>query len=173
MKITTIAFIVLVFSPLVIYTQATGTAQSYVGFKYKVVTPDSTLPNGVKHVGGTLVGEIEADPVVGISQVEKGTIKMLWLEESTGRDGSRITGWKVVDVLSFPALSKTDNIFFVGDPVIECRRGGNYIYNLVGVGRIFRRQGIFKPSKLWVVNTETQKFEPLKLAGVTCEYSEP
>ena len=120
-----------------------------------------------------MIGDIEADPVYEIADVEKGKTRMLWLNASTGKDSTGVTGWKVLDVLSFPALLKSDYLFFAGDPSIECRRSGRDIPNLIGVGRIIRRQEIYKPSKLWVANLETKKFEPLVLAGVKCVYSEP
>ena len=150
-----------------------ATGSKYVGYKYKGVTPESTLPNGVKHFGGGLIGDIDADPVYGISQVALRNTKMLWLEVSTGRDASGITGWLVKDVLSFPALTKSDYLFFAGDPAAECKRAGQTIEELVGVGKISRKLGIFTPSKLWVPNLKTEKFEPVKVAGVTCTYSEP
>jgi hypothetical protein len=145
----------------------------YIGFEYKSVVPSATLPNGVKHFGGGLIGKIDTDPVHGISQVAKGRTKMLWLEVSTGQDAGGITGWRVKDVLAFPALAKSDYVFFAGDPAIKCRRRGTEIVNLVGVGRIVRRQAIFRPSKLWIANLSTEKFERMSLAGVKCEYSEP
>jgi hypothetical protein len=127
----------------------------------------------VKHFGGGLIGKIDADPVHGISQVEKGRTKMLWLEVSTGQDAGGVSGWRVKDVLVFPALTRSDYIFFAGDPAILCRQRGTEIVNLVGVGRIARREAIFRPSRLWVANLRTEKFEPMSLAGVKCEYSEP
>jgi hypothetical protein len=145
----------------------------YIGYEYKGVRPSETLPNGVKHFGGGLIGKIDAEPVHGISEVSRGRTKMLWLEVSTGQDTGGVTGWRVKDVLAFPALAKTDYVFFAGDPAILCRRRGSEIVNLVGVGRILRRQGIFRPSKLWVANISSEKFERISLAGVKCEYSEP
>jgi hypothetical protein len=151
---------------------ATIEQSPYVNYEYKGVVPDTTLPNGVKHFGGGLIGDINADPVYGISQVQKGKLKMLWLEVSTGKDASGITGWKVIDVLAFPALTKSDYLFFYGDPAIGCTRAGKDIPNLVGVGKIIRRQG-FRPAKLWVADLTTKKFKPLSVSGIKCEYSEP
>lgn len=53
----------------------------------------------------------------------------------------RSTGWQVRDVLAFPALTKSDHLFYMYDPAIDCRRNGKDIPNLVGIGRIYRRQG--------------------------------
>lgn len=150
------------------------TGAAYIDYKYTGVNPESVLPNGVKHFGGGLIGDIDADPVYGISTVAKGKTNMLWLEVSTGRDRtSSVTGWRVLDVLAFPALTKTDYLFFANDPAIQCRREGRDIPDLVGVGKISRSRGIFRPTKLWVPNLLTKKFAPVTLTGVNCEYSEP
>lgn len=157
--------------PAALFAQAK--ASKYIGYKYVGVTPESTLPNGVKHLGGGLVGNVDADPVYGISQVQLRTTKMLWLEVSTGRDTSGVTGWEVKDVLSFSTLKKSDYLYFPYDPGIECKRAGKPIEELIGVGQIFPRTGIFKPTKLWMANLKTEKFEPVKVAGMICTYSEP
>ena len=150
-----------------------GAGSRYINYEYAGVTPSATLPNGVKHLGGGMIGDFEADPVYGISQLEKGRLKMLWLEVSTGQNERGVTGWKVLDVLSFPSPRATDHIFFYGDPAIDCRRNGAEIPNLVGVGRIMRRQETFKPSKLWAADLIARKFKPVSLAGVKCIYSVP
>ena len=174
MRSTILFVIVLCLVPLASLAQTKpATTSKYVGYKYKGVTPESTLPNGVKHFGGSLIGNIDADPVYGISSVAAGNTKMLWLEVSTGRDTSGVTGWLVKDVLSFPALAKSDYLFFAGDPAIECKRAGKPIAELVGTGKIFRNLGLFKPSKLWIPNLKTERFDPIKVAGITCIYSEP
>ena len=174
MRSTILCIIALSLIPTFGGAQTTSATRSkYVGYKYKGVTPESTLPNGVKHFGGSLIGNIDADPVYGVSSVAIRTNKMLWLEVSTGQDATGVTGWEVKDVLSFPSLTKADYLFFVGDPAIECRRAGKPMENLVGVGRIFRKTGLFKPTKLWSPNVASVKFEPVKVAGVVCTYSEP
>lgn len=145
----------------------------YINYRYKGIPPSNTLPNGVRHWGGGLIGDFDSDPVYGVSQVGKGNTKMLWFEVSTGQDDSGVTGWQVMDVLAFPAMPKTDYLLLTPDPSIECHRNGNDIPNLVGVGRIIPRQQIFRPSKLWIANLETKKFEPTSLTGIKCQYAEP
>jgi hypothetical protein len=161
---------------VVLLLQSTLFAQTrspYLGFEYKGVIPGKTLSNGVKHLGGGMIGDINADPVYGISQVQKGTTKMLWFEVSTGQDATGVTGWKVLDVLTFSSLARTRYVFFVGDPAISCSRGRKTLENLVGEGRIIRSRGRFIPSNLWTANLRTKKFERVAVSGVTCEYSEP
>ena len=172
MKIGAATIFAVLFVSAITFGQA-GDDKRYLDYEYKGVNPSSMLPNGVKHMGGGLIGDYDADPVYGISQVEKGKTKMLWLEVSTGRDSSGVTGWKVLDVLSFRALGPANYIFFIGDPAISCSRNGKEIPNLVGIGRIVRRQGIFKPSNLWTADLITKRFKPTDAYGVKCQYSEP
>ena len=145
----------------------------YLGYKYKAVLPGKTLPNGVTEIGGSLIGDINADPVHEIASVQKRKTRMLWLNVSTGQDSGGVTGWKVLDVISFPALVKTDYLFFTGDPAIGCTRSGKEIPNLVGVGKILRKRAIFQPSKLWVADLKTKKFKSISTSGIKCGYSEP
>lgn len=165
--------IVLLLNLLLNASAFSQTYSEYIGYEYEGVRPGTTLPNGVKLLGGGLIGDVEADPVYGVSEVQKGKIKMIWLEVSTGQDASGVTGWKVLDVLGFSALARTRYVFFIGDPAIGCRRGGKEIPNLVGEGRIIRARNVFVPSNLWVANLDRKKFERISLAGVRCEYSEP
>jgi hypothetical protein len=172
MKSTILIFVIVLSAGSYVYSQTAG-ASRYIGYKYKGVLPSKTLPNGVKDMGGSLIGDIDDDPVYEIASVEKGKTKMLWLNESTGKDSTGVTGWKVLDVLSFGGLTKSDYLFFYGDPAIGCTRSGKDIPNVVGVGRIIRKQGIFRPSKLWVADLATKKFKSLSVSGIKCEYSEP
>ena len=172
MNLRIIGMIAVLFLPALASAQQADGAK-YIGYEYKNVNPGKTLANGVKSMGGGLIGDVRADPAYEIAEVEKGKVKMLWLNVSTGLDSTGVTGWKVLDVLSFPTLLKSDYLLVYGDPGIQCVRGGKDIPNLVGVGRILRKQRIFKPSKLWIANIETKKFELTPIRGVKCEYSEP
>jgi hypothetical protein len=170
MKIKLLAIItVFVFSS----TAFSQSGAEYIGYEFPSVLPGTVLPNGVKELGGALIGDINADPVYGIAQVQKGKTKMLWLEVSTGQDAKGVKGWKVLDVLTFASLARTRYIFFTGDPSIGCKRKGEVVANLVGDGRIDRARGRFVPSNLWVANIETKKFERIPVGGIMCEYSEP
>lgn len=152
---------------------AQGSKSLYINYEYEGVLPGKTLPNGVIELGGSLIGDIDADPVHSIAHTQDRRTTMLWLVVSTGKDAKGITGWKVIDVLSFPMLSKTQYLFVSGDPAIYCRKNGNEIQNLVGVGRIDRKNWRLVPSRLWIADLNTKQFSQLDLAGVKCEYSEP
>ena len=47
---------------------STTTGSQFIEYRYKGVTPPYLLPNGVKHLGGGLIGDVNADPVYGIAQ---------------------------------------------------------------------------------------------------------
>ena len=151
----------------------TAERDKHIGYEYVGVNPGKLLPNGFKHLGGGLIGDYNADPVYGISQLEKGKTKMLWLEVSTGQNSTGVTGWLVKDALVFPRFPATDYLFLIGDPAIICQRFGKEIPNLVGVGKIVRQAGVFKPSKLWIADLKTENFKPESITGVKCVYSEP
>ena len=170
MKLFILILVTVVFVPAMSFAQARST---YVNYRYEGVVPGKNLPNGVKHLGGGMMGDYDAETVYGVSQVQRGRTKMLWLEASTGRDESGITGWRVLDVVSFPNLTKADHLLFANDPSILCRRNRKEITDLVGVGRINMRRGVFTPSRLWTANLKTGRFVPLKLTGVVCEFSAP
>ncbi len=171
MRTLTILFILFA-SAAAVHPQAADGSR-YIGLVYKAVNPGSQMPDALTHNGGGLIGDIDADPLTGIAMVDKGKTRMLWLEISEGRDSTGVTAWRVKDVLSFPAATTRDYIFFHGDPAIECKQNGRYIPNLVGIGRIFRSRMTYVPSRLWTANLKTLKFEPYSTKGVKCEYSEP
>ncbi len=176
MKRTASVLIALLIVPGLAVAQARNQANAgakYINYKYKGVNPESRLPNGVKHLGGALIGDVEADPVYAISHVTVGKTTMLWLDVSTGRDARGVTGWRVLDVVVFPLVTKSDHVFFHGDPAIECKRAGKEVPNLVGIGKIVPRQDVFKPAKVWIANPRTKKFVPTTVAGLKCIYSEP
>jgi hypothetical protein len=166
--------IALLLIPVAALAQTKAAASKYVGYTYSGVRPETLLPNGVKHLGGGLVGDFDANPVYGISRVTKGTTTMLWLEVSTGRDVTGITGWRVLDALTFPALRATQHLAYAVDPAIGCMRNGKELTDdTVMIGQVFRKLGVYKPEKVWTANLKTGKFESSSVAGLKCTYSEP
>jgi hypothetical protein len=150
------------------YSQANGSR--YIGRKYTDFTSSKALPKGVKVVGTWDIGDRNSAPAYGIAEVEKGNTTMLWLTVTTQDSTGHLTGWKVLDVLSFPVTAR-DNVFFfhpAGSPQV-CTRSGKVIPDAAGVGRIVRKQALFRPSKLWVPDLATKKFKSVSPAGIKCE----
>jgi hypothetical protein len=152
---------------------ASVTPAQYIGYEYKGVNPETLLPNGVRHLGGALISDINKDPVYGISQVSNDKSRMLWLEVSTGQNESGVTGWRVLDVLSFSSLAETQHLLFAFDPAIECLRGSKSVDGLVASGTISRRLGIYKPQQAWIADVKNSKFKTTPTRGISCTYSEP
>ena len=167
------AFAVIFVALLFAAPAAAQTAASYIGFEYEGVTPDTIMPNGVRHLGGGLISDFDLDPVYGISQVSKGKTQMLWLEASTGRNEKGITGWRVLDVVSVPALAGAQHFMFGPDPAVECFRNGKAVPHLVALGRIDRRRAVFTVQRAWFADIAKKKFTPASTRGLRCTYSEP
>lgn len=159
--------------PILVWGQASNERSKYIGYKYKGVLPGTTVANGVKHLGGGLISDAFMEPVYGISELEKGRTRMLWLEISTGSNKKGITGWEVKDVLVFPNWNKSQHLFYSLDPSILCRRNNKDVENLVAIGQILPKRGIFKAQRAWIANIKSERFEPASITGLQCDYSEP
>ena len=163
-----------IFVSLIFAAFAQGqTAASYIGYEYKGVVPDSVMPNGVKHLGGALISDINKDPVYGIAQVSKGRTQMLWLEASTGQNEKGVTGWRVLDVISFPKLASPQHVMMPLDPAVACTRNGKTVPYLVALGRIDTRRAVFTVQRAWIADIDKKKFTPASIRGLRCTYSEP
>ena len=168
------AAISFIFITLLLVVSASAQANAkYIGFEYKGVVPDTVMANGVKHLGGALISYHRVHPVYGISQVSKGKTRMLWLEVSTGQNEKGVTGWRVLDVLSFPALTSTQHLLISFDPAVECLRGGQPVDRLVAIGTINRQRGVYTSQRAWIADIEKKKFTPASTRGLRCTYSEP
>lgn len=166
-------FIAILITFLLSSAIAQSTAGSkYIGYKYESPDVGEMLPNGIKHRGGGLIGDIDADPVYGVSVLEKGKTKMFWLEISTNRkaDGG-VMAWQVKDVLEFSGLGSKDFVLEFSDPTFECKRGKANVGSLIGIGTF--NKGIFTPRKLWRPNAKTAKFESVPIRNIRCFYAEP
>ena len=140
----------------------------YIGYKYKGVLVDETLPNGVKHLGGGLI--TESKPTYGVSEMSKGATRMLWLDKATGEDETGVTGWEVKDVLAFPAFGKNQELLF---SYSGCQRNKKSDNSLVVFADFSPRQKTYKVRRAWLANVKTEKFEEIPIKGVQCAYEEP
>lgn len=173
-KVRQIALIFLVSGGSFSADAQTAKVSQYVGYRYEAPEILGKLQNGFTHRGGGLIGDVNADPVLGVSTLEKGRTLMFWLELSTARDEKGgVTAWEVKDVLEFPNVATADRVLEFSDPSFECTRGRKVEAELIGIGRFDRRRGIFTPRKLWRPNARTAKFEPVPVQNVRCIYSEP
>lgn len=152
----------------------TPKASEYIGYRYEAPEILGKLENGFTHRGGGLIGDINADPVLGVSTLEKGRTLMFWLEISTARDEKGgVTAWEVKDVLEFRNVAETDRVLELFDPGFECKRAGRIVSDLIGIGKFDRRRGILTPRSLWRPNPKSARFERVSMANVRCQYFEP
>lgn len=161
-------FVVFVFVAPVAAQKAVADKSEYIGYKYRGILPDETLPNGVKSLGGGLITENE--PTYGIGRKSKGDMQMLWLELSTGRDAEGIPSWEVKDVLAFSQFGKNQELLFSYGST--CERNGKGNINLVVLAD-FLPSKTYKVRRAWLANTKTEKFNEIPIKGIQCFYEEP
>jgi hypothetical protein len=147
-----------------------GQTAGYIGYKYKAVLPDSVLPNGVKSLGGALVGDINAQPLWDISIMTKGKDRMLWLERAVKQGAKGVEEWEVVDVLMFPNFPRGDELIFgTGD----CTKSKKPDGDLVVQARLNSSTFTYKTIKAWRTNPKLGKFVPEDASLVKCKYDAP
>jgi hypothetical protein len=147
-----------------------GQTQSYVGYRYKPVLAERTLPNGVKSLGGGIVGDVNKKPLWGIAEMNKGRTRMLWLERAVSEDAHGVNEWEVMDVVSvrnFPA--GIEFIFGTGN----CKENGKDNDALVVQAAFNARRLTYKTIKAWHADIVSARFVPIDAADVKCEYDAP
>jgi hypothetical protein len=162
-----LVLLVVILSPGVLFSQH-DKSSPYIGYERQGASVESVLPNGVKYLGGGLIGDINAKRLVGISEMMQGNSRMVWLERSNRRTHGART-WKVLDVLRID-LRTSDEEFF---PINPCTRNGREIPNLVAIGRHHKGDRYITLSSLWVADLERGSFREVSTRGVKCEYPEP
>jgi hypothetical protein len=136
------------------------------------VVPETVLPNGVKNLGGGLVGDFEAKPVWGIADVSKGKARMLWLEKASAEDDSGVTEWEVADVLSFPNIPTDQELLIASGPG-ECAENGKATEDMAVHVQFLKKQKAYKTLKAWRADIRAGRFVPIDAKNVKCSYDEP
>lgn len=162
----------LLLTALVLPIAAFGQTSEYVGYRYKSVIPETVLPNGVKNLGGGLVGDFEAKPVWGVADVAKGKTRMLWLEKASAEDETGVTEWEVRDVISFPNIPAGEDLLF-GFGAAECTEKGKGVDDIVVHARFLKKQKAYKTLKAWRTDLKAERFVPIDARYVKCHYDEP
>lgn len=130
------------------------------------------LPNGVKDLGGGIIMDGNKISSYGIGRFSKGTTQMLWLELATGEDANGVTGWEVKDVLVFPELTRSQELFFAAGND-ACTINGKNDGKLVVFADFSPLKKKYTVRKAWRANLESEKFRPIPIKGIRCEYYEP
>jgi hypothetical protein len=159
-------FLLMFISAMVIAAQT----QSYVGYRYKPVLAERTLPNGVKSLGGGIVSDLNKKPLWGISEMSKGGTRMLWLERAASEDARGVNEWEVMDVISVPNFpTGIEFIFGTG----SCRENGKENEALVVQAAFNARRLTYRTIKAWHADIGSGRFLPIDAAAVKCEYDAP
>ncbi len=133
--------------------------------KYFGLRHGPTLPKGLKSIGGALVSEVNDSKEYAMSEVHKGTIKMLWFDRLTHRDDSGHPYWELKDVLVLPPMRKNHIIayracFLDNQPDNEIAAVVTYVP---------QAQYFTRVHKAWRANRTTEKFEVIPARGIKCE----
>ena len=87
MKFKFFALLVFLTIPLAVSAQN----NKYVGYEYTGVVVNQSLPNGVKDLGGNLIGDFD----YAVSHMKKGKTDMIWLTRIKNRNEEGVPNWKV------------------------------------------------------------------------------
>jgi hypothetical protein len=158
--------LIVMFALLVV--SASAQQSEYIGYKYKPVLMDQSLPNGVKGLGGAIISDPKIQPMWGIARMSKGNTQMLWLEKSIEQDEHGVKKWEVLDVLTFVNFPKSRELLFGVD---ECRRNAKEDNRLVVQASL--RRGKYIVEKAWIADTSSQRFVSVSVSGIRCEMAQP
>lgn len=143
---------------------------AFIGYKYKGLLVDETLPNGWKDQGGALITNADSAQTYAVSNWRKGTGQMLWLKLALSQDQTGITEWEVKDALVFPNLPKNQSLDWAG---IACHRKKQTESMLIVLTKFAPRSKTYQVLRAWDANPRTEKFEKISIKGIECAYEEP
>jgi hypothetical protein len=128
----------------------------YIGLQYQ------NPPQGLTSLGGWVIGDVYATTIFGISQIQKGSQRMLWLEIiSYDPDGK--TQYRVLDVLDLPPLESNDDV------TTYCRVRGTIDAEIVTISVYENTELLTKIKRAWRANRKIGKFEVIPTDGLACE----
>jgi hypothetical protein len=165
MRLRLIFFLALIF--LLTAGNASAQKNKYVGYKHKGVVYGATLPNGAKDLGGGLL----SNENYGVSRFSVGKKQMLWLQKILARDRDGVPFWQVKDVLIFDKPKKNEE--FLLSYSSTCTQNGRENFDLVVRAEFLPQTKKYKVLEAWRANARRERFEPLPIKGIRCEYIEP
>lgn len=166
--VRTFLLVVLIFSPSSQGQQtpagrnAANDKSSYIGLRYA----GDKLPHGHKWIGGALITDpYSNERQYGVTEVSKGSVKMIWLERLTHHDAAGNAHWEIKDVLVLPAMRKNQLLFYV-----NCLRFNKPDPELIVITDAVVRGGYYgRVRYAWRASRQTEKFQQIPLAGIKCE----
>lgn len=132
----------------------------YIGLRH-----GPSLPRGLKGTGGGLISDASDAEEHAISEVQKGRVKMLWLDRLTHRDDSGKAHWEVKDVLVLPAIPRKQVLVYA-----LCFSGENRDKEIIAVADYQPgEEYLTRVRRAWRANRKTEKFEEILTEGIRCE----
>ncbi len=157
-----LSFAIVLFVLVILPWSAAAQKNKFVGYRHKGVVYGATLPNGVKDLGGGLLGNEK----YGVSRFSKGEKFMLWLEKLTSRDADGVPSWEVRDVLPFDKLKKNQEFLFSYSS--GCRQNDKQNLDLIVLAEILPKTKTYKVIRAWKANTSREKFEKTATKNIKC-----
>jgi hypothetical protein len=166
--IRTLLFLVLIFTPST-EGQETPAGQNavndksrYLGLRYA----GNNLPRGHKWIGGALITDpYSNEKQYGVTEVSKGSVKMMWFDRLIHNDAAGTAHWEIKDVLFLPSMRKNQMLFYV-----NCSMANKPDPELVVITNPVVRGGYYgRVRHAWRANRKTEKFEQLPVTGIKCE----
>jgi hypothetical protein len=139
--------------------QSTGVGK-YIGLRH-----GQELPQGLKRVGGSLVAMAGEEKGYGMTEVLRGTTRMLWFERVTHLDDKGIPYWEVKDVMVLPRLPRKQVLAYYG--CLLNNRADNEIAAVLDYEPDV--EYFTRARRTWRANRQTGKFEVIPTKGVKCE----
>ena len=139
--------------------QSTDTAK-YIGLRH-----GKALPPGLKWIGGSLVSAVRDEKEYGMTEIHRGTTKMLWFERMTHRDDNGTAYWEVKDVMVLPRISKKQVFLYA-----FCLLNNQHDSEIAAVADYDADAQYFtRVCRAWRANRQTEKFEAILTKGIKCE----
>ncbi len=145
------------------FTVSAQEKNKYVGYEYTGVVVNETLPNGVKDLGGNLIGDFD----YAVSHMRKGSKDMIWLTRIKNRNDEGVPNWKVAKVLVLPKLKKDQQI--VSGFKSPCKLGKKEDITLIVLTNFSVKSKTYTPEKAWRANILKDNFEEVSIAKVNCK----
>ena len=147
---------------LTVASNAAAQDDNFVGYRHKGVIYGESLPNGVKDLGGGLLG----DEDYGVTRFSKNGKIMLWLEKIVSRDQKGVPGWQVKDVLNVGKRERNQEFLFSYSST--CRQNNRINLDLIVLAELVPKAKNYKLIRAWRANTRREKFEKVSLKNIQC-----
>ena len=132
----------------------------YIGLRH-----GKALPPGLKWIGGSLVSAVRDEKEYGMTEIHRGTTKMLWFERLTHRDDNGTAYWEVKDVMVLPRLPKKQVFLYA-----FCLLNDQHDSEIAAVADYDADAQYFtRVRRAWRANRQTEKFEAIPTKGIKCE----